>query len=261
MIVYACKITEGGCMLLDSGLFTSGVSCPVCDESFVVVKVKSSAIRLERLDEDFCAHYSTLNPLLYEPFVCPHCGYAGYGSSFPNLSEVDKKKLQQVCLSKFTEDPDKNPFELTDFHKQVYQYMKLLKNEGERDYNAAIAAYKILVSNLTITNAPFSVMAKTLLKIGWIHRLMEDPKEMEYLAEAERFFSKSYIAEDLGVGTVTIAFLLGELNRRLGNLKEALGWFSKVITSPKSEQTAKLIEKARDLNMEIKSSKEFANLK
>ena len=249
---------------LDSGLYSVSTTCPVCEESFVAIKVKPSALRLDHVDEDFCMHYTLVNPLLYEPWICEHCGYAGFAVNFAALSELEIKKLQELCLMKFTEDSDKNPFELTDFHKQVYKYIDSLSSEGERDNPTAIEAYKILVSNLEARNALSSLKAKVLLRIGWIYRFMKDPREMEYLEEAANYFAKAYKLEDLSTGkfdSATCAYMIGELNRRIGKLMEAMEWFGRVVGLPKSEETSKIVEKARDQLQVIKSSQEYANLK
>jgi uncharacterized protein len=249
---------------LDSGLYTVSTTCPICEKSFDVLKVKTSAIKLERIDEDFCIHYKDINPLLYEPWICEHCGYAGFGVNFAVMSELEIRELQKLCLMKFTEDPAKNPFELTDFHKHVYKYFDSLNSDGERDNLAAIQAYEILLLNQKARNASLSLRAKTLMRVGWIYRLMNDPREMEYLKEAADYFAKAYQMEAFPIGkfdSATCAYLIGELNRRIGNLREAMEWLGRVVRLPPGSETSKIVEKAREQIQVIKSSEEYANLK
>lgn len=242
---------------MNSGLYAVDVVCPVCEEGFTALKVRTSAIRLEKIDEDLCAHYTDINPLFYEHWVCGNCGYAGFGANFTTLHEKDIKKLRGICLNKFINEQGKNPFELSDFHKRLYNYIELLGPEGERNNLAAIEAYKILFSSLEIRNKEDSLKAKVLLRIGWIYRFMGDPKELEYLDNAADLFAKAYSVEDLSkekFDTATCAYMIGELNRRTGKMKEAAMWLGRVIGMPRSDNTAKIVEKARDQLQLVKSS-------
>ena len=244
---------------MDNGLYAVSTTCPICEKNFDVIKVKTTALKVERIDEDLCVHYKDINPLLYEPWICEHCGYAGYGASFTTLSQLEIIELQKLCLMKFNQDTIINPFELSDFHKQVYKYFDSHGNDGERDNQTAIESYEILLLNLKARKAPSSLMAKTLMRIGWIYRLMKDPKEMEYLKEAADYFAKTYQEEALPIGkfdSATCAYLIGELNRRTGNLNDAMEWFGRVIRLPPSPESSKIVEKTRDQIQLLKSSQE-----
>lgn len=249
---------------MDSGLYTVLTTCPICEKSFNVLKVKSSAVKLERVDEDFCMYYKGLNPLLYDPWICEHCGYAGFESSFATPSPLEIGALKKLCLNKFTDDPSKNPFELTDFHKKVFTYLDSLRSDGERDNQGALLAFEILLSTLEIRNAPPSLKGRTLLRIGWIYRLMNDPREMDYLKQAATCYANTYLVEPLPIGKFdagTCAYLVGELNRRLGNLKDAIDWFGRVLRLPKSPELSSIVEKTHDQIHVIKSTPGYANLK
>ncbi|MBC7960360.1 MAG: DUF2225 domain-containing protein [Vallitaleaceae bacterium] len=249
---------------MDSGLYPVLATCPICEKSFNVIKVKSAALKLDHVDEDFCMHYKGINPILYDPWICEHCGYAGFESNFDTTLENERVALRKNCLIKFTDDPSKNPFELTDFHKKVSDYLDALSDEGERDHKAALLAFEILVTNLEIRNAPPSIKGRALLRIGWIYRLMKNPKELDYLKEAATCYANTYLIEPLPIGKfdgATCAYLVGELNRRTGNLKDAMEWFGRVLRSPQTSETARTIEKARDQIQVVKSSPEYDNIK
>ena len=249
---------------MNSELYAVSTTCPICEKNFDTIKVKPSAFKLERVDEDFCTHYKTINPLIYEPWICQHCGYAAYGANFATLTELQIIKLEKLCLMKFTQDPAKNPFELTDFHKRVYKYFDSLNSDGERDNLLAIEAYEILLLNLEALDAPSSLKAKTLMRIGWIYRIMNDPKEMEYLKKAANHFDEAYQNETFPIGKfdyATCAYIIGEFNRRIGDQREAMEWLGKVVRLPPTPETSKIVDKAREQMQVIRNSKEYANLK
>jgi len=243
---------------LNDGLYTVSTRCPVCEENFDVTKVKTAASKLDHVDEDLCMHYTGIDPMLYEPWICPHCGYGGFGGSFDRLSENEIVNQRKLCLMKFTQDPEKNPFELSDFHKQVYHYNEVQSSDGERDYAIALEAFKILFANLEFRHVPNSLRARALLRIAWLYRFMNDPQEIEYLQEAANCFAEAYSLEVFPIGTfdyATCAYLIGELNRRIDKRKEALDWFGKVLALPPASSNPRIVEKTRDQIFAIKNSK------
>jgi len=249
---------------MNSGLYSSNVTCPVCGKDFRVLKVKSTAYKLNHVDEDFCMYYDDLNPLFYDPFVCEHCGFTEIGALVDRLPEGEKRKLQKFCLNKFIDDPKKNPFELTDFHKQVYAFMDALSKEGERDIESALMAYKILQTNLEVREAVYSFRAKNALRIAWLYRFIKDPTEDEYLSLAAAYFVKAYETEELEEGkfdAATCAYLIGEMYRRTHNPVVSLEWFGRALVASQNSRVPKINDKIRDQIQVVKMSQEYKDAK
>lgn len=243
---------------MNSGLYRANVTCPICERSFPAVKVKATAYQLDHTDEDFCMHYTDLNPLLYEPWICDNCGYTEFGVSYDKISEIEKRKLQSFCLNKFVDDPNRSPFELTDFHKRVYGLFDRIGTEGERDNVSGIEAFKLLLSVLEARNAPYSARAKAVLRIAWIYRFMGDPLEMEHMATAAEYFSKAFETEDLEDGkfdSATCAYMVGEIERRLGKKTEAVEWFGRALIAAQKSDNKTIAAKTRDQIQEAKSGR------
>lgn len=80
-------------------------------------------------------------------------------------------------------------------------------------------------------------------KIAWMYRLKDDKKnENIYLLESLKGFKEAYLNEEFpiyGIKRFTIMYLIGELNRRTNDTKEALLWFGSVITSPIADKKIK----------------------
>jgi len=90
-----------------------------------------------------------------------------------------------------------------------------------------------------------------------MYRLLDtnDAKEMElvFLKKALEGLSDAYYTEAFpiyGMDKYSAMYLIGELNRRLGNPEDSLVWFSNVITTPNVKQNLK--ELARDMKFLIK---------
>ena len=202
-------------------LFDKQVICPVCDAHFKVKTVKSKSPRVMAKDSDFFVRYSVINPYFYDVCICNSCGYAAMKSDFENL-KVHKREL---VLSNVT--PKWKPREYPDI----------------LDEKLAIERYKLALLNAVLIDLPDSTKAMISLKIAWINRLLNDTtQETLFLKQALEGFTDAYTKESFplyGLQRDSLMYLLGELNRKLGDYKTALLWYSKTIVSTNSSYKVK----------------------
>lgn len=202
-------------------LFDKQVICPVCDSHFKTKTVKSKSPRVVSKDSDFFMRYSVANPYFYDVWICNSCGYAAMKSDFEKL-KLHKKDL---VLSNVT--PKWKPREYPDI----------------LDEKLAIERYKLALLNAVLINLPDSTKAMISLKIAWMNRLLENSdQEKLFLKQALEGFNDAYMKEIFpiyGLQRDSLMYLLGELNRRLGNNQDALLWYSKTIVSTNSSHRVK----------------------
>ena len=215
-------------------LYDKTVRCPVCDNEFKVRSVRTSSYRIDKKDSDFFIHYTRINPYFYDIWLCNSCGFAAMKSDFSSLRS-SKKELILNTISKRWHPKD---------YPSVY-------NE-----KIAIERYKLSLINYTAINAESYKKAMNCLKIAWMYRLSGDiENENTYVKNALQGFNDAYYNEDFpmyGMDRFTVMYLIGELNRRIDNLDEALIWFGNVITSSMAQQKIKdLARTQRDLIKEI----------
>ncbi|NLU49390.1 MAG: DUF2225 domain-containing protein [Syntrophomonadaceae bacterium] len=209
-------------------LYDKTVVCPVCNSKITVKVVKASRLRIIHRDTDSMAVYKDINPLLYDVWLCNHCGYA-------NLQTLFHKPLSksQIQLIKTNITARWKP---RDYPQSVYSEA------------IALERFKLAIYNATVRHAASSEIAMLCLKTAWIYRMMKDEtNEVKYLTWACQEFEKAYETEDtpaFGMDATTQMYLMGELCRRTGNYARALRWLGEVITSPSAKQTLK--DKARD---------------
>lgn len=217
-------------------LFDKQIVCPVCNSHFKAKTVKSKSPRVISKDSDFFLRYSTVNPYFYDVIICNSCGYAAMRSDFEKL----KSHKKELVLSNVT--PKWKPRE----------YPAIL------DENLAIERFKLALLNSVLINLPDSTKAMLSLKIAWMYRLSNNvDQEINFLRQALEGFNNAYIHELFpiyGLQRDSLMYLLGELNRKLGNDHDALLWFSKTIVSANSSsrvkdmaRTGKDLIKATDL--------------
>jgi uncharacterized protein (DUF2225 family) len=211
-------------------LFDKQVICPVCGAHFKAKTVKSKSPRVISKDSDFFIRYSVANPYFYDVLICNSCGYAAMKSDFEKL----KSHKKDLVLSNVT--PKWKPREYPDI----------------LDEKLAIERYKLALLNAIVIDLPNSTKGMISLKIAWMYRLLDNrDQEIAFLKQALEGFNNAYINEIFpiyGLQRDSLMYLLGELNRRLGNGQDALLWYSRTIVNTNSSYKVKEMARAgRDL--------------
>lgn len=196
------------------GIFERDEKCPVCAAKFKVRMVKPSHVKPAARDSDFCQHYEGLNPLYYDVWACPECWYAAKRKEFLDVKPVAKKKLQDALLQ--------NKGRHKEFNFNDY-----------RDVNLAIASFELAVPCYEMKDASDEVLAGLYLRAAWLCReVKQTVREVEFLKKAAQhylqFFEwKSEASSKLG--EVGLMYILGELYRRIGEYREAVRWFGRLV--------------------------------
>lgn len=221
-------------------LYSKEVTCPVCNHVFKASTVKSSAYRMIKKDSDFFIRYSLINPYFYDVWVCNSCGYSAMKSDFNTLRSIEIEQVQKSISPKWKGR----------VYPEVYSV------------HVAIERYKLSLLNYITINSKSSKKGINCLKLAWMYRLLEtdEAQEMEliFLKQALEGINDAYYSEDFpiyGMDKYSIMYLIGELNRRLGNTEDSLIWFSNVITAPNVKPSLK--ELARDMKDLIKKESEL----
>ncbi len=212
--------------MIDS-LYNKSLVCPVCQKKIEVTKVKAKDCVVSSRDTDFCVYYEGVNPIFYDVWVCGNCGYAAQGEKFEEISDRDVKAIKEG----------------------ITRHWKPRDFTGERDIDKALEAFKLALFNLTKMDAKTIDYAKVCLRIAWLYRMKEDKRETEFLRYAVRYYCETFESERFPVGKLdeyTCMYMIGELERRVGNYNDAVVWFNKVISSPEARRNKLLIENARE---------------
>lgn len=198
---------------MNESLYTKKVICPVCDKQFLSMKAKLNSCKVEKKDEDFCTHYVDLNPMYYDVFVCPICGYAASENSFGDLTETEVNLLRNAFIGRIV----------------ARSFC------DERSLEDAIAACKLAIYTAELREAKASILAGLCLKLAWYYRFADDKQEEVFLNYALQNYLKAFDNEEFPIGNlngISMMYLLGELSRRIGNYSDAIVWFGKAVASP-----------------------------
>ncbi|MGL5148993.1 MAG: DUF2225 domain-containing protein [Clostridium sp.] len=222
---------------MNEHLYDKKLNCPICSNESTTKAVKINSPRRVSQDSDFFIRYNVINPYLYDVWICNKCGYSSMKCDFTKIKSFQKELILKSITPKWA---SRNyPDELTPKH--------------------AIERYKLALINSNALERPASSSAMICLKIAWMCRLINDiSQENLFLNRALESFSTAYFYEDFpmyGLNRDALTYLIGELNRRLGNFTEATVWYSKTLTTPGfSSKIKELARDGRNLINEAKSS-------
>ncbi|NMM61518.1 DUF2225 domain-containing protein [Clostridium sp. P21] len=218
-------------------LYDREITCPVCDNVFKAKAVKTSAARMSGRDSDSFIRYDVINPYFYDVWICNKCGYSAMKSDF------NKLRGYQIDLVKEKIQPKWRPKNYPD----VY------------NVNIAIERFKLSLLNYYVTDSKPSKKAMNCLKLAWMYRLLKDTEnESMFLKQALEGFNSAFFNEAFplyNMDKFTSMYIIGELNRRLGNNDEGSKWFSQLITT--YGVPSKLKDRSRDQRDLIKEAQEL----
>src|SRR5690606_23174879 len=110
--------------------------------------------------------------------------------------------------------------------------------------------YKLGILSATLKKEKHVVIAGLCLRLAWLFRMKNDEQEEKrFLSEALNQYKKSYERADYIATPMTdirILYMIGELSRRVGNIDEAIRYFSLVIQHKDKESEQKIVEMARE---------------
>ncbi len=188
-------------------LLTKNLTCKLCGHEVETLMARKSKQATVKTDSDFCVHYENEVPFYYNVFICPKCGY-GFLENFKDPAKKMKEKIEPL------------PEDLT----------------GKRDNQLAEKAYLRTLECARMQRESDPVMASLYLQLAWIYRYRGDEEnEKTMLNEALGYYIDVYEKSDQG-DVSKVLYLIGELNRRLGNNKDAVFWFSRLVNDQNCSQ-------------------------
>ncbi|QUH25980.1 DUF2225 domain-containing protein [Serpentinicella alkaliphila] len=208
-------------------LYDKDVQCPLCRNKFKTKKVRTRFLKVVKRDDDFCVTYKDINPIYYHIFTCPECGYSSSESEFNNLSKIGKEILEKSIRGKWSK---------RDFG-------------GIRGHREAEEVYKLAILNGQLMKKPKGYIGGLCLKLAWIYREQNDKREFAFLKYALDLLEDAYQNERFPIASldeVNLAYLIGELSRRLGDPKKSVVWYSKALDNPDIRRHRLLQIRARE---------------
>lgn len=196
-------------------LYQKSQTCPMCKHAFKATAVRASKLVAERTDDDMRVHYAGIEPLHYEVVTCPKCWYSASVEQF--------------------EQADRRPSKAFFAAMQHYQDTLPLQFDAPPDDVTVFASYY-----LALRCAPLcfyrhqSILSRLWVKLGRLYEDCGDTAMWRSCCE-QALENYLYLYEKTDVPPAQlqqICYMMGELNYRLGNLREARKFFFEAKTDP-----------------------------
>lgn len=193
-------------------LYQIKITCQHCETEFQTSRVRPSFKKAVMTESDFHVKYKEINPDYYVVRVCPNCGFATSENFTESITSAHKAEFRNRLGDNWT--------------KRDYG--------GKRSWSDALQTYKLALLCAQIKQEKERVVAGLLHHIAWLYREKGDAgQERRFLQYALDSYIKVFELEGIDVNNARLMYLIGELNRRLGNYHDAVRWFSRVINDKK----------------------------
>ncbi len=243
------------------------LKCPICLRPFRATRFKLWTVPVSDTDTDFCPICNeSVHPELYTVIVCPSCLFAQYVGKF-NDTRVVQERARHFLSPLGVEERRSLAFKLEGFGSE----RTLL--HGTKSFELAAYAAEQLKLPGWIKQA-----GEFYLKCSWLCRRMGHGRHERHAQEkALELFSRVYkpyrfvdgkypgkttIQSRLepGIellperGIVVTGFLIGELARRLGNLRQAREYFDEVLALPFLSKYSSLLTHIHHVDRRLKEA-------
>jgi len=220
-------------------LFLAKADCIQCSRPFQTSRVRPSFKKPKKTDTDFCAYFDeAANPDYYVVRVCPFCGFAGTENFSPLMTPAQKETYMERLGRQWS----------------MQDYC------GKRSWEDALLCYKRALLCAQIKNESDRIIAGILHHIAWLYRYRGDEaQETRFLEFALQAYVRVFERDGTDVNNARLMYLLGELNRRLGQFHEAVRWFARVVNNKKIMDAA-MIRASREQWMAVREEMAAAKL-
>ncbi|MCL1845291.1 MAG: DUF2225 domain-containing protein [Defluviitaleaceae bacterium] len=156
----------------DPGLiYKKMFDCPVCENRFAAMAVRTTKLKAEQRDKDFRNHYKGVDTTYYEIITCPSCYFSMFDAMFPKPI-VARFKEQIGQISEFKQHLGGDMVE-------------------DRNINNVFAGYYLALKGAPLFYKDHEMnTAKIWLRLKWLY---EDVGDLEMAAMAVREAHKAYL--------------------------------------------------------------------
>lgn len=243
------KQKQDGKPVEEDFLLLKSVCCPICDNVFSNMVVKSGKTRRLEPDFDLCPRFKYIDTNKYDVTFCSKCGYAAMNKDFAHISPGQRKLIREnVCKN--------------------YKPIEEKISDTAMDYDTAIERHKLALYNSIVKHARISEKGYECLKIAWLYRRkieaindgVEECDNVELVIkicqkEEQRFYEYAYegLLEAMknetypicGMDQNTYELLLATMAFNMGKLQDSAHLVSSLLFSRSASTNVK--NRAQDL--------------
>ena len=232
----AVKETKATVLSEEDFILLKSAVCPICDNVFSTMAVKSGRARRMQPDFDLRPRFEAIDVNKYDVTSCRKCGYTALNKDFAHLTAGQMKLISEGV-------------------RKNYKVIDEGFSDKAPDYDTSIERYKLALYNSMVKRAKVSEKAYICLKIAWLFRgkieylIRESDLEPAKLAqqiefckkEELKFYGNAYTGliearstesfPICGMDTNTFEMLLSAMAFNLDKLDDATRFVSTLLVS------------------------------
>lgn len=212
----------------EAWFFKDETACPACQQPFAYLRVRASAVRPAGRDSDFRIIYRTVDPTVHAVTVCPSCAYASYEEEFGTLTAIERRAIAAQRDARVA----RMPAPLC----------------GERTIDDAALSIDLALQCAQTRNLGWRRRAGLLHRRAWVERGRGDEAAERALLEQTRAAYLMVYEQDPDIqdaSALRVAYLIGDLQLRLGDPVEARRWLMECIQMKGGREQEGLLRMAR----------------
>ena len=230
------KETKAVEMAEEDFLLLKTAVCPICDNVFSTMAVKSGRARRLQPDFDLRPKFEAIDVNKYDVTSCRKCGYTALNKDFAHLTAGQMKLISEGV-------------------RKNYKLIDEGISDKAPDYDTSIERYKLALYNSMVKRAKISEKSYICLKIAWLYRgkieyLIKDgtltaaklTEAIEFCKKEElKFYGNAYTGlleargtesfPICGMDTNTYEMLLSAMAFNLDKLEDASRFVSALLIS------------------------------
>ena len=208
------------------------IECPLCYEEFTTENIWQNKVIVLKEYPDLGKKYQGTNPLYYSVWVCPACYYADFrGDEYFSTGRINDEAFE-------------DDFDILELVAEKANFRE------PRTFSLAVKAYKLAILCAKHKKSSLARIGTFNLRLAWLYRSLQKTNlEKKYLQYTLNYYLDAFTSEDkpdfgsLSDGGIT--YLMGELYRQTGDIKQAMQFFQKVLNAKEMNTEPKYLKQAR----------------
>ena len=147
----AVKETKATVLSEEDFILLKSAVCPICDNVFSTMAVKSGRARRMQPDFDLRPRFEAIDVNKYDVTSCRKCGYTALNKDFAHLTAGQMNLISEGV-------------------RKNYKIIDEGVTDKAPDYDTSIERYKLALYNSMVKRAKVSEKAYICLKIAWLYR-------------------------------------------------------------------------------------------
>ncbi len=100
--------------------------CPICGVPIRISDIKRHMMKVKKINTDCRIEYMSCEPLWYDVYSCPHCGYANHNVNFFKVNQADVERIHKILEEEHMPILRQKDVKRSEFDMLVLKYLQAI---------------------------------------------------------------------------------------------------------------------------------------